>query len=487
MDEQGVAAAAETEQEQAAPESEKPSKDLLEKTWDFFASVPIATVLIFIIAAASIAGSLIEQEGMYSSWKPPQDYYPERYGPVAGGFLFKTGLTRMYSSWWYLSLIYMLGASLVVCSIERFVPLWKNVQRPNPTPPSGFVKHLKNRFEYVPVQPQSPMAPLAEALKSRRYTVIEQDGRLYADKGRWGRWGPYILHIGLIMIIVGAMMRAIPNFYFDEFIWVRDSETVKVPHTDWYITSERFVAEFHENGSPKMYATDAVVIDGGKEVKRHTIIMNEPLQYRWIELYQSSYKQEIGIAQVAVTDRKSGTVLGTLAINLIQPEPSYEMAGYKLLVRDYFPDFGLDENGKPVSRSSEVKNPGLVLEITTPEGKVHTNWFFALYPEMEFDPTTPIKLVTTDLGVASTTGLKVKKDLGVPVIYLGLLIVTFGSCATFYLAHRRYWALTENGRVFVGGWTNRNHSSLRSEMEKLATMIDPKTNPVRQTPEGEEI
>ncbi len=486
MDEKGVPPAAETEQEPTSPGHEKPSKDLLDKTWDFFASVPVATVLLFLTAAASVVGSLIEQEGMYSSWKPPIEYYPERYGEFFGMLLYKTGLTRAYTSWWFLTLLFMVGISLVICSLERFIPLWKAVQRPNIAPDPSFVKHLKNRFTYLHHQAENPLARLAESLKARRYHVIQKGDRLYADKGRWGRWGPYITHIGLIFILLGALMRAIPGVYFEEFIWVRDGGTVKVPNTDWYITSEKFVAEFYEDGAPKNYETHAVVIEDGKEVKRHVIRMNEPLQYKWVELYQSSYRQELGKAQVQVLDRVSGEEIGSFTVDLIQPRESYQVGDYTVRIEEYFPDFGLDENGKPVTRSSTVQNPGMVLQIEAPDGKTYKQWYFVLYPEMEFDPTVPVRLHTADYDIASTTGLKVKKDLGVPVIYFGLLITSIGVCLTFYIAHRRYWALVDGDRVVVGGWTNRNQSGLRTEMKRLATELDPQTNPPDDDMEGEE-
>lgn len=472
--------------ESAVAQPQRPVKGLLEKTWDFFSSVSVATVLIFIIAATSVLGSLIEQEGMYNSWKPPADFYPERYGQFWGSLFFSTGMTRMYSSWWYLSLLFMLGASLIVCSLERFIPLWKAVQRPNTAPPESFVRHLKNRFTARVKDAAAPLAGLAASLRSRRYHVVEREGRLYADKGRWGRWGPYITHIGLLLILVGGMMRAVPGFYFKGTLWVRDGDLAKVPGTDWYVQSEKFTVEYYENGQPKAYKTDAIVFDGGQEKLRHTISMNEPLWYKWTELYQSSYKQGLGRATVAITDRATGAVFGEFRLDLAEPKAEYTAGNYKIQVKDYFPDFTIDEKGRPVSRSAEPNNPGLVLDVTDPSGKVNSLWLFVMFPEMEFNKNLPFKFKTLDMEMLSTTGLQVKKDLGIPVIYLGLLVVSLGVCLTFYLAHRRYWAFADGGTLVVGGWTNRNQTALKMEMETLARQLDPETNPQVSQMEGEE-
>jgi len=465
----------------------KPGKDLLDRTWDFFSSVRVATVLLFLIAVASIGGTLIEQEGMYSSSLPPEEFYPQRYGPVLGVLLLRTGMTHAYTSWWYLTLLFMIGASLVICSIERFVPLWRAVQQPNPAPDTGFVRRLKQQFAVPAASAESPYAKLAEVLRARRYLVIEQDGRLYADKGRWGRWGPYITHIGLILILIGAGMRAVPGAYMEQFIWVKDGEIVKVPGTDFYVESLGFEAEFYETGQPKSYRTHARVIDAdGNVVKTHTISLNEPLSYSRVELYQSSYYTDPGKAQVAVIDRATGAEVGQITINLSQPEREYTAGEYRMAVLGYYPDFGLDADGKPTTRSSRVTNPGMVLEVTPPDGEPFTTWFFPLYPSMEFDPSNPVKFSTLSIDPVSTSGLKVKKDLGIPVIYLGLVVITFGAFATFYIAHRRYWAFTEDGVVIVGGWTNRNQGSFERETRQIAHLLDPERYAVGDEMEGEE-
>ncbi|MGE5675838.1 MAG: cytochrome c biogenesis protein ResB [Mycobacterium leprae] len=486
LEQQGAVVEEAEEEVEVETEPAKPTKGLLERTWDFFASVPVATVLLFVIAVASVAGTLIEQEGTYSDWRTPDQYYPVRYGPMLGKFLFRTGMTRMYTSWWFMTLLLMLGASLVVCSLERFVPLWRAVQRPNPNPPEGFIRHLKHRFTYEPAEGQAPLSVLAAALRARHYKLIEKDGRLYADKGRWGRWGPYITHIGLLLILIGAMMRAIPGFYLDTSIAIHDGEVSVVPTTNWAVRNDQFVMEFYENGQPKSYTTHATVLDGGQEVKKFNITMNYPLQYKWMELYQSSYDMELGKATVAIVEKNGGKTLGTFDINLFNPADSYAAAGYTLKTLAYFSDFTIGQDGKPTSASSKVKNPGIQFEVTPPSGPAYQTWYFPAYPEMHLDEKAAVTLKTADQQAIWTTYLKVKKDLGLPVIYLGLIIVSLGVFATFYIAHKRYWAYADGDRVVVGGWTNRNQGSLAREIAFLGNMLDPKTNPKQDLTEGEE-
>lgn len=60
----------------------------------------------------------------------------------------------------------------------------------------------------------------------------EQEGSILAEKGRFSRWGPYVNHIGLIIFLIGAMLRFVPGMYVDETLWVREGETAQIPGTD---------------------------------------------------------------------------------------------------------------------------------------------------------------------------------------------------------------------------------------------------------------
>jgi len=452
----------------------RPDKDLLDRTWDFFSSVRVATVLIFLVAAASIAGTLIPQEGQYASALPPEQFYPQEYGPVLGALLLRTGVTHLYSSWWYQTLLFLIAASLVICSLERFVPLWRAVQRPNPAPATEFVRGLKYRFTAPAARGDSPYADLAAALRARRYRVIEQGGRLYADKGRMGRWGPYITHIGLILLLVGAGIRTLPGAYLEEYIWLRDGEVVRVPGTDFYVESLGFAVDFGADGEPVNYQTRVRVLDaGGNVVKVGTIAVNEPLSYDRVGLYQSSYHADYGRAEVAVIDRAGGTEVGRFTIDLMQPEREYVAGDFRITVEAYYPDLAIDARGQPTSRSSRPANPGLKLAVVPPEGEPYTTWFLPLHPELEFDETTPVRFSTLRVEPVFTSGLQVKKDLGIPVVYVGLFVISAGVFAAFYIAHRRYWAFTEDGLVVVGGWTNRNPRSFARETAALARLLDP--------------
>jgi len=452
-----------------AQQAERKS-DLLDRTWDFFASVRVATVLLFLLAVASVAGTLIPQEGQYDSWMPPEQFYPTKYGPLTGAWLMRLGLTHAYSSWWFLMLLGGVAASLLVCSLQRFVPLWRAIHRPPVAPVGGFLHHLSHRITCDRSVPE-PLTAVQRGLRRLGYRVTVQDDRLLAEKGRWQRWGPYVLHTGLLLLMVGAALRVVPGFYSDQTLWVNDGEVVRVPGADWYLKNERFTAEFYADGRPKLYATAAVVIDGGQEVRHQTIKMNEPLQYKGLALYQSSYSTTIGTAEVVLQTRGADGTLkdaGPLSIDLQQPAREYQVGDYRLQLVDYFPDFAFDDAGKPTSRSADPNNPAIRFTIS---GYDKNLWLFLLYPDMQFDPAAPYQFRLTGMSPRSATGLRVKRDTGLPVIWAGLFIISLGTGLAFYLSHRRVWAMVDGDRVLLSGQAFRDKLGFARELKRLAAAL----------------
>jgi cytochrome c biogenesis protein ResB len=56
--------------------------------------------------------------------------------------------------------------------------------------------------------------------------------------------------------------------------------------------------------------------------------------------------------------------------------------GYSFAVKDYFPDFSLDENMKAYNKSSHPNNPAVLLQISLPSKTAEDRWVFANHPGM---------------------------------------------------------------------------------------------------------
>ncbi len=88
-------------------------------------------------------------------------------------------------------------------------------------------------------------------LKKKHYRIREKRAIL-AEKGVF-RWGPYVNHIGLIIFLIGAMLRFVPGMYVDETLWVREGETATIPGTDgkYYLKNNQFSVETYNSKTEK--------------------------------------------------------------------------------------------------------------------------------------------------------------------------------------------------------------------------------------------
>ena len=97
-----------------------------QKSFKIFNDFYFALSILALIAVLSSFGSFIEQD-------EPTSFYLENYAlerPIYGFITYKLilglGLDHVYTTWWFLSLLLVLGISLISCSITRQFPLLEN-------------------------------------------------------------------------------------------------------------------------------------------------------------------------------------------------------------------------------------------------------------------------------------------------------------------------------------------------------------------------
>ena len=100
--------------------NDKQNKHLLDFIWDLFASVKLTVVVLILLAATSVVGTLI-----------PQNADPVAYVRAYGEFVYRLleviDIFDMYHSWWFQTLIGILTVNITVCTIKRWPVIWKLV------------------------------------------------------------------------------------------------------------------------------------------------------------------------------------------------------------------------------------------------------------------------------------------------------------------------------------------------------------------------
>lgn len=424
-----------------------------------------------------------------------QAYYADVYGEI-GKIYYFLGLHDMYSSFWFITLVGLLAISLIVASLDRFVPLYRSLKNQRVLRHRSFMN--KQRIYAEGQAPDDVLVKAEEKLKELKYNVTLDKNGLLAEKGRFSRWGPYVNHIGLIIFLSGVMLRMVPGFYVDETLWIREGETRAIPEAPgYYLESEKFTIETYSGEGDeelfedaldrvgtvaKNYQTDIVLYQTPEEslpgatdememMKEESIRVNQPLKFDGYAVYQMDYKlNELRAMTFDLTDKETDASLGTLTIDLVKPEDSYDLGnGSKVDLLGYYPDFSGFENGEPQTATPVPNNPGFLVRMYTPETPEGEVSFIVIQDTIEPLGENQYKLTFQSAETRHASGLTIRKDRTLPILGLGGLIFMIGVAQGMYFNHRRFWIQQqEGGTVLLAGHTNKNWFGLKKDLDQVS-------------------
>jgi cytochrome c biogenesis protein len=481
--------------EGSARRSQTYNKTIVDKVWNFFSSVKVGVWLILITLVASAIGTILPQEMYIPQTMPAEQYYQDQYGWV-GKLYYQLGFNNLFSSWWYLLLMALIGVSLVICSLDRVIPLYKALKAQRVTRHEGFLNRQRIYGISNHVN-EEDLLQVKENLKAKRYHIREENGDLLAEKNRFSRWGPYVNHIGLIIFLIGGMLRFIPGMYVDKVLWVREGETKVIPETngEYFVKNNQFIKQdYNKNKDNKafeatidrvgmipknyqsnvtLYKADKGAIIGEKpelkKVEDFPIRVNHPLNFNGYSLYQVDYKlNELHTMTFTLINKQTNQEYGDLTINLFNPKEKYNLGnGYSVEVLSYFPDFEFSKSGEPTTKSRIPNNPAFVFRMKAPDQPKGETSFVAIKQTIEPFGNNEYKMKFKGIGTKNVSALTVRKDSTIWVIILGGILFMIGVIQGAYWNHRRIWIQRKNGEIWVAAHTNKNWYGLTREMEAI--------------------
>jgi cytochrome c biogenesis protein len=75
--------------------------------------------------------------------------------------------------------------------------------------------------------------------------------------------------------------------------------------------------------------------------------------------------------------------------------------------------------------------------------------------------------------VIGSTGLQIKADPGIPLVYAGFGLLMLGVMMS-YVSHSQIWALQKDGRFYIGGRTNRAQVAFEREVVEILDLLSAK-------------
>jgi cytochrome c biogenesis protein len=474
------------------------NKTIIDKIWNFFSSVKVGVALIVITLIASAIGTIFPQELYIPPNVQPEDFYRDQYG-LFGQIYYMLGFHQLYGSWWYMILVASIGVSLVICSLDRVIPLYRALKKQGVARHVSFLKRQRLYSETEITNIDDALKVMKEKLKEKRYKIREERGNLLAEKNRFSRWGPYVNHIGLIIFLIGVMLRYIPGMYVDEVLWLREGETREIPGTNgmYYLENHQFIFETYQAEKEKDVFQEAItrVGDGmvaknyqsnvtlykkkedtlpGEEaelekVKDFNIRVNEPLKFDSYAIYQVDYKlNELNQMMFNLIDKETEKNYGQITIDLLNPKKSYDLGnGYKVEIASYLPDFYFDSEGNPSTKTRVPNNPAFVFRMIAPDRPEGETSFVAILQTIEPNGDNKYKMKFAGVKTVNVTGLTIRKDLTLWILGIGGAIFMIGVIQGSYWHHRRIWIKYDGSILHLAGHTNKNWFGLKKEMKMV--------------------
>jgi cytochrome c biogenesis protein len=184
---------------------------LLRWAWRQLTSMKTALILLFLLAIASIPGSVLPQQG-----NDPLKVKEWIAGSPTWGQILKTaGFFNVFASPWFAAVYLLLFISLIGCVLPRARQHWKAMLAPPPPAPRNLARLAGTRSLELTGDRQSPegvdgvLADATTYLRKRRWRVVQgpvdtEDGSRWisAEKGYLRETGNLLFHVSLIFILV---------------------------------------------------------------------------------------------------------------------------------------------------------------------------------------------------------------------------------------------------------------------------------------------
>ncbi len=438
-----------------------PGRILRREVLPVLTNLRLAIALLLLIAVFSISGTVIEQGQSPAFYQTNYPEHPALFGFLTWKVIQVLGLDHVYRTWWYLGLLIVFGASLTACTFTRQLPALKTARRWKYYQETRQFHKLALSAELDDISVQS----LKEILHKRKYTIFQEPEKqdiLYARKGIIGRIGPIIVHVGIVTILLGGILGAMTGFIAQEMISSGDTFQVKniidagpwanfQNLKDWSVRVNRFWIDYTPTGGIDQFYSDMSVVNNqGEEIDHQKIFVNQPLRYHGVTFYQTDW----GISAIQIKFNNSP---------IFQlPMASLDTKGKGRLWGSWIPTKpDLSEGVSVIAKDLQ----GMVL-IYDSTGK--------LVDTVRTGMSTNINGVNLKIvDVIGSTGLQIKSDPGIPIVYSGFALLMLGATMS-YFSHSQIWALKTSDRLYIGGKTNRAQVAFEKEiLEILDTLSSP--------------
>jgi cytochrome c biogenesis protein len=405
-----------------------------QKIFRIVADLRFSIFILLLISLFSIAGTVIEQDQSIESYKLNYPLTNPIFGFLTWDRILNFGLDHVYTTWWFFTLIFLFGLSLITCTSLQQLPSLKIARR------CQFFRKPEQfyRLKIFTTLTNFSFNKILLRIKNNQYSIFQQKNIVYCYKGLIGRIAPILVHLSMILILLGTIIGSLFGFKAQEIVpktenfhiqnIVNNGQLSRIPKTSTRVND--FWITYTKNRTISQFYSDLSILDTkGNEISRKTISVNYPLIHENVYYYQTDWNL-IGLR------------FKTIANEIIE-----------------YPLLNILNNQSKVwitwISSDKSLNEGIIGLVDNLEG------YCSIYDEsglflgnIELNETVDFKQPLTFLEIISSTGLQIKSDPGIPMIYFGFFFLMISTLLS-YITYSQIWIIQKNRKLFIGGTTNR--------------------------------
>jgi cytochrome c biogenesis protein len=484
--------------------------DILRQAWREYRSMRTALVLLVVLAAASILGSLFPQEGL--SPQRVDRYFADH--PALAPVLERLGLFDVFGSAWYMAIYVALLGALVACLVPRTRALVR-VLRSRP-PRGGDLSRYRTRASFTtPAAPGDAMAAARRVLRRSRYRLADHDGELAGEKGFLREAASMLFHVSLLVLLVGLAYGK--GYGYRGQAAIVEGETwanARVGYDSFspgrffgagdlapfQLRLDDFSNSFYPNNTPREFASHLTALDlDGRKLQAQRVAPNRPMTVDGVRIFQSDYGY---VPVVRVTDAKGRELLAPQEVLTLR-DPATEWSTGAVKVTGATPQVGLEltmftglvtapdcPGGAPFCNDPRLIRP--VLVVLAYQGDLQADRAQSVFTldRSRLRPLgdRPVLLVPGQSGklangmTVSFTGLKqysvltLARDPGVPVVAVAAGLLLLGLIPSLYVTRRRLWVRAApdgagGTRVELAGLALQGKPAFEAELARLAEQM----------------
>ena len=414
---------------------------MLKKIGRFLSSMPFAIALLALLAAACAVSSAVTQ-GQTADW------YIARYGERTAGLILALRLDDAFHSVWFLALSGILCLNLILCNLVRLPSVLKRTK--------AFSDPEKaKRAAVTEAEGTGDPAPVFKALRlPEPKRTTGEDGRetLFACAGRAGFWGPWICHLGILLLILGFALGQTTMKQYT--VYALPGQTKPLGDTGLTVTVDDFRTDRTENGAALQYTAALTVSDPAAGTSRSAeACVNAPADLYGYKFYQNSTGWGADVLVLENGEELQREELCAGEFFAVKDKP--DLVVYFVA---FYPDYIQAEGMTPMTASEELRNPAYLYQA------YYRRQLLGMNALMEGEELTIDEYTIRFSHPRNYTLLAVKRDRFTVLALIGGAVTLAGLIAALYLRPRRLTAVKERDRWRVKGESVKGGVLFREEL-----------------------